>query len=224
MSKRDDMLEALDLLKMLTGEGMFEKKEAPWSRAKVEPDHDIGGNFDNKEVFYGNETERATRQRECAAEITEIANRLRDLNMLIDASHRNEYERTGKETENNVSADIEICAKKIWTISESVNLKGKLVKAYVRKEMTNDQAIYFIEEMFESRLRHAADNDFHKRRYGRDISDRIDQAVALVRDFLTRNESEKHKEQRLKAEEKRREEEAKRREEEAKRLSDVAKR
>jgi hypothetical protein len=38
MAKRDGMLEAMDQLKMLTGEGMFENKEAPWSRVKVAPD------------------------------------------------------------------------------------------------------------------------------------------------------------------------------------------
>ena len=38
MTKRDEMREALDQLKMLTGEGIFENKEAPWSRAKVAPD------------------------------------------------------------------------------------------------------------------------------------------------------------------------------------------
>ena len=38
MATRDEMLEALDQLKMLAGEGMFENKEAPWSRAKVAPD------------------------------------------------------------------------------------------------------------------------------------------------------------------------------------------
>jgi len=31
MAKRDEMREALDQLRMLTGEGMFENKEAPWS-------------------------------------------------------------------------------------------------------------------------------------------------------------------------------------------------
>lgn len=38
MTKRDEMREALDQLKMLTGEGMFENKEAPWSRKKVAPE------------------------------------------------------------------------------------------------------------------------------------------------------------------------------------------
>jgi hypothetical protein len=61
MTKRDEMLEALDQLKMLTDEGMLEKKEAPFSRGKVAPDHDIGGSFGDKDVYHGNEAERATR-------------------------------------------------------------------------------------------------------------------------------------------------------------------
>jgi hypothetical protein len=71
--------------------------------------------------------------------------------MLIDAFLRAEYKRTGKEGGNTVRTDIEICAKKMWEIRERVNVNGKLVKTYVRKEMTNDQAIYYIEEMFEYR-------------------------------------------------------------------------
>jgi hypothetical protein len=112
----------------------------------------------------------------------------------------------------------------MWEITERVDAKGKLVKTYVRKKKTDDQAINNIEEMFEGRLSYAAEKSSHKQSYGRDISDRIDQTFALVRDFLTRNESEEHKAKRLKEEAKRREEEVKRREEEAKRLADAAKR
>jgi len=227
MAKRDEMLEALDQLKMLTDEGMFENKEAPFSRGKVAPDHDTGGSFGDKDAYHGDETERATRQRECAAEITEIANRLRDLNMLIDAFLRAEFNRTGKEGGNTVSSGIRICVEKMWEIIERVDAKGKLVKTYVRKKMTVDRAINNIEEMFEYRLSYAAEKSSHKESFGKDISKRIDEVLDLVRDFLKRNESEKRKAERLKAQERRREEEAKRREkmrdEEAKRVADAAK-
>jgi hypothetical protein len=220
MTRRDEMLEALDQLKMLTDAGMFENKEAPFSRGKVAPDPDTGGSFGNTEGFDGDEAERA-------AEITEIANRLKDLNMLIDASLRDKYKRTGREGGNTVSSDIRICAEQMWEITERVDVKGKLVKTYMRKKMTVDQAIYAIEEMCEFRLKYAAEQSSHKKSFGDDISDRIDEAFEIVRDFLTRNESEKRKAERLEAEERRRHEEAKRREkmrdEEAKRAADAAK-
>ncbi len=40
MATQDEMLEALEQLKMLSGEGMFEHKELkwPWSRGKVADD------------------------------------------------------------------------------------------------------------------------------------------------------------------------------------------
>jgi hypothetical protein len=142
-----------------------------------EAQQDGGASLPPEEVL--DEAEREKRQRRCEADITEIANELRDLNKKIDA-------RTGKDGGNAATVQINRCAGYLW----------KIGKTYERKVMPPDEAIGWIEQML-GELTRAKENDFHSKMYGEDIFDNIIELHTLVLDFLTRNESKGHRAKRL---------------------------
>jgi hypothetical protein len=132
-----------------------------------------------------------------------MAERLRDLDILIDTRLQITYKNTGKEGNNGVSKDIRRCVEKLWEISKNVS-KGELVTTYTRIKMPPDRAIYLIEEMVMYDLNYAASPGDKKKSFGADIERYINETWTLAKTFLTKYESEQKSKDRLYKEERER--------------------
>jgi hypothetical protein len=158
--------------------------------------------------FTYREAEEA-RQRQCEVDITAMAERLRDLDNLIDKRLQIIFKNTGKDGDNGVSKDIRRCVEKLWEISENASKKGELVTTYARTKMSPDRAIYLIEEMVRYNLKYAASPGDEKKSFGEAIERYIDQTWTLANTFLTKYESEDKRKDRLYQEQQEREAEEK---------------
>ena len=130
---------------------------------------------------------------ETAAEITKIVERIRDLDIKTK-------ERFG-EKGNSVSGAISRCRGRFWERRE----RGAVIE-YLRKTMTTENELELMEDMNTWEMHDPCVE--HKEKLGDDIAEEFDAICTLVRGFVVRNESEKHKAKRLEAEERRRADEA----------------
>jgi hypothetical protein len=124
------------------------------------------------------------RQRE--VDITEIAEGLRDLDIDMDTALRKD-----QDWGNAVSGTMHRCVNKFW------KKKGRGVTQYELITMTTEQKIQMIEAIYEDMR---TDSKWQKDKLGSFIAADIDAIFELVKDFLSRNESEKHKAERLQKE------------------------
>jgi hypothetical protein len=139
------------------------------------------------------EEEKAKRDND----ITEIKTRLRKLDIAIDTWIQENNQRG-----NSACGTIGRCVWRFWEV------EGELVTTYKLRTMTPEQEMQAIEYISEHER--IDKKDWHKSLLAPEISREIDDIFDLLQAFCRRNESEKHKTDRLQKEAKRREEEARR--------------